>query len=160
MIVFNFNVLAKPGALLGSRIPDPEGLLLWRSLHETQMGRLGIVVDGYDDSSKATLEAWLKINQVKAVMYELFPFSDPTLKAEKIALIMGASGGRGMYFDTDAPTTAEVLKAGITSVLVCPSYIVRPEWSVQKVMRDWESLTEEIDRQALLKSEKKWGDLE
>lgn len=158
MIVFNFNVIAKSGPILGSRLPDGDGLMLWRSLHETQMGRLGLVVDGESDT--ATLEAWLKINQVKAIMYETLPSSDPVIKAEKIALILGAAGGRGMYFDTDPNSVAETLKLGIASVLVCPPYVVRPEWSTQKVMRDWESLTEEIDRQVLLKSEKKWGDYE
>jgi len=36
--------------------------------------------------------------------------------------------------------------------------VVRPEWSTEKPMKGWDVLTEEIDRQAIARAEKKWGD--
>jgi hypothetical protein len=159
VIVFNFDVLARPSAELGSRVPDPEGLYLWRTLHESTIGQMGIVVtEAITDTS--LLEAWLKMNSIKAIMYDVLGTREPKVCAESVARILSAAGGRSMYFDTDPATISETYASGIPSLLVCQPYVVRPEWSTQKVMRGWDSLVEEIDKQTLAKSEKNWRELE
>jgi len=158
VIVFNFDVIARPHPEFGSRVPDPEGVYLWRAMYEASIGRMAVVVSGH--VLDETLESWLKMNQVKASMYDVLDTSEPKVCAEKVARIMSAAGGRSMYFDVNPETVSHTMKLGIHSSLVCPPYVVRPEWSAEKVMRDWESLTQEIDRQALMKSEKQWGEIE
>lgn len=159
MIVFNFDVLARPNVEFGARVPDPEGMYLWRTLHEATVGQMGVVVTE-DIPDNKVLEAWLKINGIKAIMYDVLGTREPRMCAESVARILAAAGGRSMYFDTHAPTIAETYSAGIPSLLVCQPFVVRPEWSTQKVMRGWDSLVEEIDRQAIARSEKNWRELE
>jgi hypothetical protein len=159
MILVNFNVVARPGPDVGARVPDPEGMLLWRSMHESSRGRIGIVYSGALDNV-VPLEAWLKINQVKAAMYEVTGTKESKVCADKIGLIAASAGGRTMYFDTDPDTIAHTYSNGIPSMLVCQPYVVRPEWSSKRAIRGWDNLLEEIDKQVLAKSEKKWGDIE
>jgi hypothetical protein len=159
MIVFNFDVLARPGKELGARVPDPEGMYLWRTLHETTIGQMAVIMsEAMDDTTM--LETWLKINGVKAIMYDVVGTREPKVNAEQVARILAAAGGRSMYFDTDPATVSETYASGIPSLLVCQPFVVRPEWSTEKKMRGWDSLVEEIDRQALAKSEKNWRELE
>lgn len=158
MIVFNFNVIARPSQELGSRVPDPDGMYLWRTLHEASVGRVGLVVE--EASDKNVLETWLKINNVKAVMYDVLDTTEPKLCAEKVALIMSSAGGRGMYLDTNPHTIANTMQLGIPSLLVCQPFVVRPEWSSKKTMKGWDTLVEEIDKQAMARSERNWGELE
>lgn len=159
MIVFNFDVLARPHVELGARVPDPEGIYLWRTLHEATIGQMGIVVTE-DLPDTKLLEAWLKMNNVKAIMYDVLGTREPKLCAESVARILSAAGGRGMYFDVDPATISNTYASGIPSLLVCQPHVVRPEWSSEKKMRGWDSLVEEIDRQVLAKSEKNWRELE
>jgi hypothetical protein len=159
VILFNLNVIARPGNEMGARLPDPDGMYLWKTLHEASIGRVGLVVTG-DIPDTSILETWLKINGVKAVMYDVLGTTEPKICAEKIARMFGAAGGRSMYLDTDPATVSETFAMGIPSLLVCQPYVVRPEWSTQRQMRGWESLVEEIDRQAIAKSEKNWGEME
>lgn len=159
MIVFNFDVLARPGVELGARVPDPEGMYLWRTLHETTIGQMAVIMSE-DITDTMLLETWLKINGVKAIMYEVVGTREPKVNAEKVARILAAAGGRSMYFDTDPLTVSETYASGIPSLLVCQPHVVRPEWSAEKKMRGWDSLVEEIDRQALAKSEKNWREME
>lgn len=157
MILFNFNVLAQPNTEFGSRVPDKDGMLLWRSLHETQMGRLGILVN--ECPNHEILEAWLRMNNVKAVMYDIVGTTEPKVTAEFAAKIIGASGARGMYFDTDPATIANTMQQGLPSILVGQPFVVRHEWATQKAMKGWDSLVEEITKQKLARAEKDWGDL-
>ena len=158
MIVFNFNVLAQPAQEFGSRVPDRDGILLWRSLHESQVGRLAVVVD--DAPSNEMLEHWLKLNQIKAVMYEIIGTTEPKVKAEIVARIMAASGSRGMYLDTDPATVSNTMKEGLPSILVCQPFVIRQEWSSPKQMRSWDTLVTEVEQQALARSEKNWGEFD
>ena len=157
MILFNLNVLARPNDNFGARVPDPDGMNMWRSLYESSIGRTAVVVD--EDVDKDLLETWLKINQIKAVVYETVGTSEPKVKAEIVQRMLTAAGGRSMYLDVDAATIAHTLRMGIPSMLVCLPYTIRPEWTAEKQIRGWDSLVEEIDRQALARSEKKWGDI-
>lgn len=161
MILFNFDCLARPHEELGARVPDPEGMYLWRSLFEASVGRLGVLYTGPEtETSEETLKAWLKINQVKAIMYETTGTREPKVVAEVAARILNASGGRSMYFDIDPHTVRETFAVGIPAFLMCSPFVIRPEWSTTKHMKGWDVLTEEIDRQALARAEKKWGDIE
>jgi hypothetical protein len=159
MILFNYDVLARPHKDLGSRPPDPEGVYMWRALHESSVGRIGIIYSGVLDDTY-TLEAWLKINNIKASMYEVTGTTEPKLCAEKVQIIAATTGGRFMYFDSNPDTVAHTFSMGIPSFLVCQPYVVRPEWSTTKTIKGWDSLVEEIDKQALARSERDWGEFE
>lgn len=156
MIVFNFDVIARPSNEISSRVPDPDGMYLWKSLHDSSIGRMAVVVNEVNRTD--LLEVWLKINGVKAAMYDVLDTSDPLLKSEKIQILLAAAGGHSMYLDTDPKTVEHMMRAGIPSMLVCQPYVVRQEWSSVKQMRGWEDLVQEVDRQALLRSEKSWRD--
>ena len=156
VILFNFDVLARPNAELGARPPDPEGVYLWRALHEASVGRLGVLYSG--DPDIVMFENWMKINQIKAIMNDTTGTTEPRVCAEKAAAILAASGGRSMYFDTNPEVISHTYSMGTPSLLVCQPYVVRPEWSTEKPMKGWDVLTEEIDRQAIARAEKKWGD--
>ena len=158
MILFNVNVLARPNENFGARVPDPDGMGMWRSLYESSVGRTAVIVD--EDVDKELLETWLKINNVKAVVYETVGTTEPRVKAEVVQRMLTAAGGRSMYLDTDAATVAHTLQLGIPSLLVCLPYTIRPEWSVERQIRGWDSLVDEIDKQALARSEKNWGEIE
>lgn len=158
MIIFNFNVLAQPAKEFGARVPDRDGFMLWRSLHESQIGRLGIVVD--ECPSNEVLESWLKINNVKAAIYDVLNSSDPTLKAEKVSRMMAVAGASGLYIDTDPATVAEMMKEGVTSMLFCQPFIVRNEWASPKKKKEWDTLVAEVDAQKLAWSERNWGEKE
>lgn len=156
MILFNFDVLARPNTDFGARIPDPDGILLWRAMHEQTIGRVGVVING--SPKKGHVEHWLKVNDIKASFYEILDSTDPKVIEEKVSLYLASAGGRHMYFDTDPSVIAQTLQAGIPSILVCQPFVIRPEWSTTKRMRSWEDLTQEIDKQKLAKAEKTWGD--
>ena len=158
MILFNFNVLARPGEELGARVPDPEGVYLWRSLFEASVGRLGVLYSG--DPDTVMFQNWMKINQIKAIMYDTTGTTESKVCAEKAAQILAAAGGRNMYIDVDPDTVKETYALGIPSFLMCQPFIVRPEWSSTKQMKGWDNLVDEIDRQAIAKAEKTWGDLD
>lgn len=159
MILFNYDVLARPHKDLGSRPPDPEGIYMWRALHESSVGRIGVVYSGALDDPKI-LETWMKINGIKASMYEITGTTEPKLCAEKVQILAATTGGRFMYFDSNPDTVAHTFSMGIPSLLVCQPYVVRPEWSTTKTIKGWDTLVEEIDKQALARSERDWGEFE
>jgi hypothetical protein len=64
------------------------------------------------------------------------------------------------YIDIDPKMVALTLKEGIPSLLVSVPYVARPEWNQDKEIKQWDSLIEEIDGQAILKAERNWTDIE
>lgn len=158
MILFNFDVLARPNKDFGARIPDPDGILLWRAMHEQTLGRVAVTAGMAP--SKELVEHWLKINQIKASSYDLVDSDDPKIIADKVQLYLAAAGGRHMYFDINPDVVAITLSMGIPSILVCHPFVVRPEWHSPKSMKSWETLTEEINQQKLARAEKVWGEPE
>lgn len=158
MIVFNFDVLARPSREFGSRMPDPDGILLWRAMHEVTIGRLSVLVNAA--SNKDLLEHWLKVNNIKAASYDVLDSEDPALIADKVHLFMSAAGGRHLYFDTNPETVANMMRMGVPSMLVCQPFVIRPEWDTPRVRRGWEALTLEIDRQNIARADKTWGEIE
>ena len=158
MIIFNFDVLAKPGKELGARAPEPDGIRLWNMFHEHSLGRLALVVD--QDVDRDIFEHWLKVNNIKAAMYEVLDVVAPDLKAEKIQRLAMLTGRSDFYIDRDPLVASQCLRLGIPTLLVLNPYVVLPEWSGQSNSRNWDSLVKEIDRQAIMKAEKTWGDMQ
>lgn len=156
MIIFNFDVLARPNNEFGARLPDPEGVKLWLMLHDQTLGRLAVVVDG--DPKRDHLEHWLTVNGIKAAMYEILDTDDPVVKADKVHRISMAAGRSDWYIDVDPLTVVETLRLGIPSLLVANPYVVRPEWMESKGPRPWDQVVSEIERQKLIKANKTWGD--
>jgi hypothetical protein len=157
MILFNFDVLAKPSETLGQRQPDPEGRYLWSLLHEREMGRICIIVN--QDYERELFEGWLKKEGVKAASYEFILFDDPILKAERIHTVAAVWGKAKWYVDNDPRVCAETLKRGIPTIVAVSPYVVRPEWDGGRMVKSWESLVDEIDTQALKAANRTWGDV-
>ncbi len=158
MILFNFDVIAKPSDMLGQRQPDNDGRFIWNLFHEKEMGGICLIVNDHYDSE--LFEQWLRRENFKASMYEFLDFTDPVLKAERIHTIASIWGRTKWYIDNDARVCAETLKRGIPTLLVGAPYIIRPEWNGTKDLRSWDTLTKELDDQALKATSKNWGEFE
>ena len=156
MIIFNFDVLAQPHKDVALRHPTVEGASLWRMFFEHYMGRIVLVVN--EDYKDEHLEHWLKMNGYKPAIIEMMGTRDPSLKADKVQLLMSTTGRLDWYLDIDPNTAKETMSRGIPTLLVALPYIVRPEWSGEQTTRQWGEITAEIDRQAIMKADKTWGD--
>jgi hypothetical protein len=44
----------------------------------------------------------------------------------------------------------------MATLLIASPYLVRPEWSNMKIIKEWDVLVEELDSQALKAAEKTW----
>lgn len=156
VIIVNFDVIARPGKELGARLPDPEGMRLWKMFHDQTMGRIALVID--EEVPKDIFEHWLKVNQVKPAIYEMLDVVHPDLKAEKVHILSMTMGISDWYVDNDPYACAFTLRLGIPTLLVCNPYVVRPEWSGVKAARPWDTIVTEIDNQSLQRAERTWGD--
>lgn len=157
MLIFNFDVLARPGKDLATRQPDPDGLRLWAMFHEHSLGRIALVVD--QDVDMYVFEHWLKVNNVKASVYEVLDVVAPDLKAEKVQRLAATLGKVDWYVERDPVAAAHTLRLGIPTLVVANPYVVRPEWTDASGGRTWDTLVKEIDRQAIMKAEKQWGEM-
>ena len=158
MLLFNFDVIARPNAELVKRQPDPDGRSLWRSFHASTRGNMAIVCD--EDYPREHFEHWLTIEGFKPTTYELMDSHDPYIKEEKVHLLSTMFGRSGWYIDTDPRTIALTLAKGIPSLLVGAPYTIRPEWENEVPIRPWDELVAEMDRQKILKVTKTWTDME
>ena len=154
MILFNFSVIAKPGQHLGERQPDSHGMSIWRMFHESTIGRICLIIN--EEYQKPVLEDWLKVERIKPAFYEMFEEPSANLKAERIHRIGAVFGKPEWYIDNDPMTCSETLKLGIPTILVASPYIVRPEWSRERVIKSWDTLVQEMDEQALKAANKTW----
>lgn len=157
MIVLSFDVIARPGDSLALRQPDPDGRAVWSMLFDKYTGRLCVVSTTEYDRSQ--FEEWLKIEKFKASTYEFIDHTDPVLIAEKVHTIGSAFGRINWYVDNDPRVCSETLKLGIPTLVVACPYIVRPEWDSGRRIKEWGSLVDELDVQALKAAEKTWRDL-
>lgn len=156
MILFNFNVIARPNESLVARQPDSEGRALWKMFHETYMGRIILIVnEGYE---REHLEHWLKTEGYKPGMYEILDEADPELLSQKIHRVAAVFGKPSWYIDNNPAVCAKTLALGIPTLLVACPYIVRPEWTSPKEIRQWDTLVSELEAQALKAAEKTWRD--
>lgn len=156
MILFNFDVIARPSDELGGRQPDPDGRYIWNLLHEKEMGRICLIVN--KEYPRELFEAWLKKEMFKASVYEFVEFDDPVLRAERIHTIGGIWGRPKWYVDNDPRVCAETMKRGIPTLFTGVPYVVRPEWNGDKTIKSWDVLVDEIDEQAIKAATKTWGD--
>lgn len=157
MIVFNFSVLARPAETLATRQPDPEGRAIWGAMFDKYMGRIILVCN--EDYDRTQFTEWLKREQFKASMLDFIEETDPVLRAEKVHRVGSAAGRIDWYIDNDPRTCAETLKLGIPTLVVACPYIIRPEWDGGRKIKEWGSLVEELDTQALKAAVRTWGDI-
>lgn len=150
------DVLARPHDDFGARVPDPEGMRLWSDLHQTHLGRLGLVVD--EVPSLMIFEHWLRVNGVKAAQYEVLETIDPQIKAEKVQRLMMTVGIQDWYVDVDPRTIALTLRMGIPSMLIANPYVLRPEWLQEVDPRPWDQLVSELDQQLAFRAARSWND--
>jgi hypothetical protein len=157
VIVFNFNVLATPAETLPLRQPDPNGRAVFSMMFEKYMGRICVVSTiEYD---RPVFEDWLKRERFKASSYEFIDEVDAVLQAEKVHRIGSAFGRIDWYVDNDPRVCAETLKLGISTLVAASPYVVRPEWNGSRYIKEWGTLVDEMDSQALKAAEKTWRDL-
>jgi hypothetical protein len=161
MIVFNFDVLAYPGPNLGARVPDPDGMKLWRMFHEQSRGGVGLVYKGdlYDETKKSIFEDWLKRERIKASFYEEIT-EDPTVQEEKIHRLSTMFGRADWYIDHDVRLCTKLVKRGVRCFVYANPQIIMPEWHESRTVRPWDDLTAEMDRQAEMLSDRYWGEME
>jgi hypothetical protein len=156
VIVFNFDVLARPADSLATRQPYSDGRAIWGALFEKYMGRMILVCNDVYDRSQ--FMDWLKREQFKASMLDFIDQTDPVLKAEAVHRIGSAAGRINWYVDNDPSTCQETLKLGIPTLVVACPYIVRPEWDSGRKIKEWGNLVDEMDSQALKSAERTWRD--
>lgn len=156
MILINFDVLAVPGDELGSRLPRPETRKLWNSLLVGYNGRVAIMATGITNTP--LLLEWLKREGYKASTIDVISTDHPDDKVDRVATMNAAYGKIYWYVDIDPITVAKVAHMGIPTLLLTVPDIVRPEWVDDRVPKDWASLVEEIESQALAKAERNWYD--
>lgn len=156
MIVFNFDVLARPADSLVTRQPDTNGRAIWGAMFDKYMGRILLVCNEQYD--RALFTDWLKREQFKASMIDFIDHVDPVLKAETIHRLGSAAGRIEWYVDNDPRVCAETLKLGVPTLVVAAPYIVRPEWDTGRKIKEWVNLVDEMDTQALKAAERTWRD--
>jgi len=156
VIVFNFDVVARPAESLATRQPDPDGRAIWGALFEKYMGRIILVCNDVYDRSQ--FMDWLKREQFKASMLDFIDQTDPVLIAESVHRIGSAAGRINWYVDNNPSTCRETLKLGIPTLVVASPYILRPEWGTDYKVKEWGNLVTEMETQALKSAEKTWRD--
>lgn len=156
MILFNFSVLARPAETLALRQPDPDGRKIWNVLFDDSIGRMCLVIN--EDYDRSVIEHWLKKEGFKPSFYEILDEPSPNLRAEKVHRISAVFGKVDWYIDNNPRTCAETLRLGIPTLLVACPYIIRPEWDGGRVIKEWDTMVEEMDNQAVKMAEKAWKD--
>jgi hypothetical protein len=161
MIVFNFDVLAYPGDELGARVPDPDGLKLFRMFHAQTRGTVAIVYKGdlYDPTKKKIFEEWLKRENVKASYYEAIG-SDTALQEHNVHKLSTMFGRADWYVDDDPELCTRLYSKGVRCFIYANPQIIRPEWHETRSARPWDALVAEMDRQAEMLSARAWGEME
>ena len=161
MIIFNFDTIAHPGNELGARVPDPDGMKLFRMFHAETRGGVAIVYkdDLYDEKRKEIFEEWLKRENVKAQFYEAIG-TNQDLQVEKIHRLSTMFGRADWYVDYDVPLMTKLLTKGVRCLVYANPQIIMPEWHESRSVRPWDELAGELDRQAELLAERNWGDME
>lgn len=161
MIIFNFDVIAQPGPELGARVPDPDGMKLWRTFHSFNRGQVGLVINEnlYDPVRKDIFETWLQRESVKATFYE--PVGDsPDVREDKIHRLSTTFGRADWYVDSDVDMCTRLVSKGVKCFVYANPSIILPEWHQVSTPRPWDLLAEELDRQAEVVSERNWGEME
>lgn len=156
MLVFSFDALAAPNEELGARQPIPEGRRLWNIFAGAYNGRIAVLATGI--SNTPVLLEWLKKEGFKASTVDLIEDSSSQAKIDRVLSLNAVYGKIDWYIDIDPMAVAGVLRSGIASLLVSIPHTIRPEWVDGRKVKGWDTLVEEIDRQALAKAERTWNE--
>lgn len=160
MIVVHFDVLALPdtdGFI--KRQPSSEGRRLWNTFFEVYKGRMVVVAD--EETDLTLLQEWLKREGFKPSMIHIAsPFcrSGKTPRSEAVWYLASNIGKVTWYLDTDPECCADVVRLGIPTLLVALPAFHRPEWHEKQDLRPWDSVVDELNKQAMKKSEMSWDD--
>jgi hypothetical protein len=154
VILITFDSLAHPGEDLGARVPRPETRKLWNALISGYSGRISILATGITNTP--LLLEWLKREGYKANTVDVVTDGHADTKVDRVASFNAVYGKIYWYIDIDPISVAKVAHMGIPTLLLTVPDIVRPEWVDEKVPREWTSLVEEIESQALAKAERTW----
>jgi hypothetical protein len=160
VIIFHFDALATKAPTFGQRQPSMEGRRLWNSFFHKYMGRVYLVADADDDIEM--VKTWLKREGYKvSAIYQTTDLvrDGSTPRAEAVWAIASALGRPHFYIDTDPETCAYAVKQGITALLMAVPQFMRPEFHTPNSIRAWDTVVDELDAQALKKSERTWGDI-
>lgn len=154
MIVINLSVLSRPSENVSSRQPVPEGRAIWSMMFERYMGRIAVLSN--EVYNPAFFADWLKREGFKASFFECIDEPLPDLKAQKIQLLGAAFGKIEWYVDTDPRVCAHTTALGIPTIVISVPDTIRPEWEQGKTIRQWDTLVEEMESQALKAAERTW----
>lgn len=160
MIIVTYDVLALPAEELGARQPSKHGRTLWNMLFTKYNGRICVLADGIPKDKYPIVTEWLKREGYKAGSIDFSQDTGLDNRLDRVRAIYAGMGRVDWYIDVDPKMVALTLKEGIPSLLVSVPYIARPEWNQDKEIKQWDSLIEEIDGQALLKAERSWTEIE
>lgn len=154
MILINFNAIASPGPELGARVPRPEMRRLWGCLFAGYNGTLAILADGITNTQM--LLEWLKREGYKATTVDAIVDEGVNERVDRVTAFNAVYGKVTWYVDVDPETVARVAHLGIPTLLMTVPDIVRPEWAEERVPKEWTTLVEELESQALAKAERSW----
>lgn len=161
MIVVHFDVVSQPHEEVMQRQPSPEGRRLWNVFFDVFYGRMIMLVDSDIDEQQAA--NWLRRERFKpSLVYAAkdFALDGSTPCADAVWNISAELGKVDWYLDANPETCALTLSKGIPTLLVAVPHVSRPEWAAPRQIRGWDTLSEELDRQALMRADRTWGDVE
>jgi hypothetical protein len=158
MYIFHDRALAHAHEEMVHRLPRRNGLLLWRALYDSSLGRMGVVVTDPAISNVA-LETWMRLHNIRAAVYEIMDdeFGPLDQQIEGMMIKHGMRSG-DMYVDTDPDMISKLLARGVPSLLLADPYVLRKEWTEQepKDSPGWDALVAEMDRQTVLRTQREW----
>lgn len=158
MIILHFDALANPSETLATRQPSIEGRRLWNALFNAYMGRIYMIVDKSYDLELT--KGWLKRENYKvSALYQTTDIvrDGSSDRADAVWNVASVLGRPHFYVDSDHKTCELVLKQGIPTILVSVPEFIRPEFRGSQPLRSWDTIVEELEVQALNRSEKEWG---
>ena len=157
MLVLHFDVIALPAQSVGERQPSPEGRRLWNILFDQFSGSVVLIIEA--DSLLAEVQGWLMREGFKPSLIQIEdePFnSGESSRANAVWKVSSGVGKVSWYFDVDPEACAQTLQKGIPSILVGIPSIIRPEWRNPKVIKGWDTLSQEISVQKARRAEQLW----
>jgi len=158
VILIEFNVLARPGPELGARVPDADGMKLFRTFHAYNRGQVGIVTqeDLHEQHKREIFETWLKRENLKASFYDSV-HGNRDLREDKIHRLSTAFGRADWYVDSDVDMCTRLVSRGVKCFVYANPSIILPEWHETKSPRPWDLLAAELDKQAEATHSRDWG---
>ncbi len=159
MYIFHLDALAHAHEEMIQRLPRRNGLLLWRALYESSMGRMGVVVTDAVETEK--LETWMRLHNIRASVYEVMdPEMGPLDRQIEAMMIHNGMRTGDMYVDVDPLKISQLISRGVPTLLLGDPYVLRKEWSEiePKDSPGWDELVAEMDRQKIYRTKKEWNE--